>query len=73
MFIWRMNVDTSTNDEDMCLIDSVTTHTILKSNKFFSCLVMWEVNVSIISSTINIFEGSRRATILLPRSLIKTY
>jgi len=35
-----MNVDTSTNDEDMCLIDSVTTHTILKSNKFFSCLVM---------------------------------
>jgi len=40
----------------MCLIDSATTHTILKSNKFFSCLVMREVNVSIIYSTTNIFE-----------------
>ena len=29
-----MNVYTSTNDEDMCLVDSVTTFTILKSNKF---------------------------------------
>ena len=35
-----MNVDTSTNDEDMCLIDSATTYTIIKSNNFFSCLVM---------------------------------
>jgi len=34
MFIWRMNVGTSTNDEDICLIDSATTYTILKSNKF---------------------------------------
>jgi len=30
-----MNVGISTNDEDMCLIDSATTHTILKSNIFF--------------------------------------
>jgi len=43
-----MNVGTNINDEDICLIDSVTTHTILKSNTFFSCLVMREVNVSII-------------------------
>jgi len=68
-----MYVGTSTNDEDMCLIDRATTHTILKSNTFFSCLVMREVNVSIIYSTTNIFEASRRATILLPRSLIETY
>ena len=67
MFIWRMNVGVSINDEDPCLIDSATTHTILKSNKFFSCLVIWEVNVSTISSTTNIIEGSGRATILLPR------
>ena len=46
-----MNVGTSTNDEDICLIDSATTHTILKSNTFFSCLVMREVNVSSISGT----------------------
>jgi len=40
---------------------------------FFSSLVMREVNLNIISSTTNIFEGSRRASILLPRSLIETY
>ena len=26
--------------KDMCLIDNATTYTILKSNKFFSCLIM---------------------------------
>jgi len=38
----------------MCLIDSATTYTILKSNKFFSCLIMRDINVSIIYSTTNI-------------------
>ena len=52
----------------MCLADSATTHTILKSNKFFSCLVIRKVNVSTISSTTNIIEGSGRTIVLLPRS-----
>ena len=56
MFKWKMNVDTSTSDDDMCLIDSATTYTILKSNKFFSCLVMRDINVSIIYSTTNIWR-----------------
>jgi len=60
-----MNVDTRTNDEDMCLIDNATTYTILKSNNFFSCLVMRDINVSIIYSTTNIFECSERTIILL--------
>jgi len=34
---------------------------------------MWDINVSIIYSTTNIFEDSRRATILLPRNWIETY
>jgi len=63
-----MNVGINTNDEDMCLIDSATTYTILKSINFFSCLVMRDINVSIIYSTTNICEGSERAIILLPRS-----
>ena len=54
-------------------MDNATTHTIIKSNKFVSCLEMREVNVSIVYSTTNIFKGSRRATILLPRGLIETY
>jgi len=63
-----MNVGTNINDEDMCLIDSATTYTILKSNKFFSCFIMRDINVSIIYSTTNIFEGPERAIILLLRS-----
>jgi len=86
MFIRRINVGTSTNYEDICLIDSATTHTILKNNKFFSCLVMQEVNVNTIYGTTNIIEGSGRAIVLLLRgtrlhikihfillSLIETY
>jgi len=42
--------------KDTCLIDSATTYTILKSNKFFSCLIMRDINVSIIYSTTNIFQ-----------------
>jgi len=34
---------------------------------------MREVNISIISGTTNIFEGSIKAIILQPRSLIETY
>ena len=41
----------------MCLIDSATTYTILKSNKIFSCLIMWDINVSIIYSTTNILKA----------------
>jgi len=59
--------------KDMCLIDSATTYTILKSNKFFSCLIMQDINVNIIYSNTNIFEDSIRAIILLPRSGIKTH
>jgi len=65
-----MNVGINTNDEDMCLINSAKTYTILKNNKFFSCLVMRDIYVGIIYSTTNICEGSERAIILLPRSWI---
>jgi len=62
-----MNIGINTNDDDLCIADNATTHTILKSNKFFSCLLMREVNVSTISGTTNIIEGSRRTIVLLPR------
>ena len=52
----------------LCLIDSATTYTILNSNKFLSCLIMRDINFSIIYSITNIFEGFGRAIIVLPRS-----
>jgi len=56
-------------------IDSATNHAFLKCNNFstLSCLVIRKVNISIIYGTTNIFEGFRKAIILLRRSLIKTY
>lgn len=56
----------STNGEDLCLVDSATTHTILKDKKYFSQLVMKEISVSTISGSTRIIEGSGRANVLLP-------
>lgn len=65
-----MSVGTNINNEDMCLADSATTHTILKDKKYFSYLVMQEANVCTISGTTKIIEGSGRANILLPEGTI---
>ena len=68
IYIYMKNECFALVPKDMCLIDCTTTYTILKSNKFFSFLIMLDIDVSIIYSTTNIFEDSRRAIILLPRS-----
>ena len=54
-------------DEDMCLLDSATTHTILKDQKYFSHLKMREINVSTINGSANLVKGFDRATIFLPQ------
>ena len=60
-------INIATNNEDICLADSATTHTILKDKYFFSSLVIQEANVRTISGSTKIIEGSRRAYIQLPR------
>ena len=62
-----MNVSLdATNNEDICLVDSATTHTILKNKKYFSYITLQEANVKTISGSTKIIEGSGRANILLP-------
>ena len=53
-------------DEDVCLVDSSTTHTILKDQKYFLKLTLVIANVYTISSTSNMIEGSGRANLILP-------
>ena len=53
-------------EDDICLVDSRTTHTILKCQKFFSTLEFNKQNVSTIAGSAQIIEGSGRAHILLP-------
>jgi len=49
---------------DMCLLDSATTHTILREKKYFSNLVMKMAYVNTISGSTKLIEGSGRATML---------
>ena len=52
---------------NICLVDSGTTHTILKSQKFFSTLELNKQNVSTIAGSAQTIKGSGRAHILLQK------
>jgi len=54
------------NGEEQCLLDSATTHTILRSKDYFTQLRAYEGNVSTISGVSRLIEGSGRALVLLP-------
>ncbi|GJT93225.1 disease resistance CC-NBS-LRR class family protein [Tanacetum coccineum] len=54
------------DNEDICLVDSATTHTILKKEKYFSHMNLHESNVSTISGSAKLIKGSGIANILLP-------
>ena len=56
----------SIGDNDMCLADSASTHTILKDKKLFSFLIMQGSDVNTISGSAKLIKGSGRANILLP-------
>ena len=60
-----MSINTNFNNGDMCLADSTTTHTILKDKKYFSSLIKRETDVSTISGSSKIIEGSGRANVIL--------
>ena len=53
--------------EDFCLVDSATSHTILKDKKYFQNLKLCKANVNTISGSSNLIESSRRAIIMLPK------
>ena len=56
------------NIGDICLADSVTTHTILRNQKYFLNLTLLKANVNTISGPADLIEGSDRAMILLPNN-----
>ena len=54
------------NEDDVCLADWMTTHTILWDKRYFLELTLIKANVSTISGTTNLVEGSGKANITLP-------
>ncbi|XP_070040385.1 uncharacterized protein [Nicotiana tomentosiformis] len=65
MKIFRSSVGLKINKDDICLLDSATTHTILRDKRYFSYLVMKEANINTISGSTKLIEGSGRANLLL--------
>ena len=55
------------DDGDVCLSECATTHTILRDKRYFLSLTLTSGNVSTISGTSNLIEGSGRANIILPK------
>ena len=55
---------------DICLADCATTHSILQKKKYFSQLTLAPSNVTTISGSINLIDGSGTATIILPGGTI---
>lgn len=49
-----------------CLLDSGTTHTILKERNHFANLKVFQANVNTISGTAKLIEGCGKACIILP-------
>ena len=54
------------NEDDVCLADCATTHTILWDKRYFLELALIKANVSTISGTTNLVEGFRKTNIMLP-------
>jgi len=53
-------------EEELCLVDSGTTNTILREMKYFQTLRKREGNVMTIAGRDALIVGSGRATIILP-------
>ena len=52
--------------EDVCLLDSATTHTILNGKYYFFSLTLHKANVHTILGLVEIIDGFENATIMLP-------
>ena len=66
LFFQGLDLGMQKCEDDICLVDSGTTHTILKCQKFFTTLELNKQNVSTIVGSAQIIKGSGRAHILLP-------
>ncbi|KAI3457314.1 hypothetical protein Pfo_013977 [Paulownia fortunei] len=60
----------NTDKIDYCLLDSVTTHLILTNKVYFLSVTLCKTQIKTISSPVEIIDGSRNATIMLPNGTI---
>ena len=53
------------NEDDVCLANCGTTHTILQDKRYFLEMTLIKANVSTISGTTNLVEDSEKVNIML--------
>jgi hypothetical protein len=61
-----MSVATNSKEEELCLVDSCTTNSILREIKYFQTLKKKEGNIMTIAGRDALIVGLGRATITLP-------
>ena len=61
-----MSVDLNPKEEELCLVDSCTTNSILREIKYFQTLKKREENIMTIAGRDALIVSSGRATITLP-------
>ena len=54
------------NEDDVCIANYATTHTIFRDKRYFLEVTLIKTNVSIIFGTTNLVKDSKRANIMLP-------
>ena len=66
--------------EDVCLLNSATTHSILKDKNYFSTMTLRKANVHTISGHVEMIDGRAQRAITpglkilkAPRPYLKTY
>ena len=58
--------------EVSCLVDSATTHTILRERHYFTNLIPKKAHLTTLSGPSNLIEGYRKARIMLSNGTILT-
>jgi hypothetical protein len=61
-----MSITSNPSEEELCLVDSCTTNSILREIKYFQTLKKKEGNIMTINGKDTVIVGSGRATITLP-------
>lgn len=61
-----MQNNLSNTENDICIVDSGTTHTILRSKKYFLQSTSTKINVDTIFGCANMIEGYGRVHVIFP-------
>ena len=66
LYLYRVSTGVNLTEEELCLVDSGTTNSILRETKYFQSFTKRQGNVLTIAGRNATIVGSSRATIVLP-------